>query len=313
LPTPDRDRLLVAGHQIGARLAGAVPPALGAPLARTVGRGAARRGGPRADQVRRTLARVAGEPPSAGAPPAAVGRAFASYAAYWYDLLRMPRVSEATIDRRFAVTGWEHAEAAIEGGRGVVFALPHLGSWEIGARFAARRLARPLSAVVEVLEPPELFRWFAAQREAMGIHPIPAADGAIREVLAALAAGHVCCLVADRDLSGDGVEVELFGERTTLPAGPALAALRAGVHLLPVAVYSRPRGRYLGVVRPPVDLTRRGGLRDDLARITQDLARELEHLVRAAPEQWHLLQPNWPSDRAAAGEVVPALEARGAA
>jgi lauroyl/myristoyl acyltransferase len=156
-----------------------------------------------------------------------------------------------------------------------------------------------------VLEPPDLFRWFAAQREAMGIHPIPAAHGAIREVLTALAAGHVVCLVADRDLSGDGIEVELFGERTTLPAGPALAAVRADVELLPVAVYARRRGRYLGVVRPPVDRSRRGTLRDDLARITQDLAHELERLVRVAPEQWHLLQPNWPSDRAvAAGEPV---------
>jgi phosphatidylinositol dimannoside acyltransferase len=305
LPAPGRDRLLVAGHRIGSQIAGAVPPALGTPLARTVGRAAARRGGARADQVRRNLARVAGAPPSTGAPTAAVGRAFASYAAYWYDLLRMPHVPGSTVDRTFAITGWEHVERAMAGGRGVVFALPHLGSWEIGARFAARRTGRPISAVVEVLRPPELFTWFAAQREAMDIHPIPAAHGAIREVLAALAAGHVVCLVADRDLSGDGIEVELFGERTTLPAGPALAAVRADVELLPVAVYARRRGRYLGVVRPPVDRSRRGTLRDDLARITQDLAHELERLVRVAPEQWHLLQPNWPSDRAvAAGEPV---------
>jgi KDO2-lipid IV(A) lauroyltransferase len=307
-----RDRLLVAGHRIGSRIARAVPPPVGTPLARALGRAAARRGGARADQVRRTLARVATGTPTAAVPDAAVGRAFASYAAYWYDLLRMPGVGERTIDRTFAVTGWEHLVDAVAGGRGVVFALPHLGSWEIGARFTSRRIGRPFAAVVEVLEPPELFAWFAAQREAMGIHPIPAADGAIREVLAALAAGHVCCLVADRDLSGDGVEVELFGERTTLPAGPALAALRADVEILPVAVYARPRGRYLGVIGAPLDRTRRGSLRDDIARITQDLAHELERFVRAAPEQWHLLQPNWPSDRGAV--PPPAAEpARGAA
>jgi phosphatidylinositol dimannoside acyltransferase len=301
LPSPGHDHLIVAGHRIGSHVAGAVPPLVGTPLARALGRAAARRGGARTDQVRRNLARVAGDAPGAGAPDAAVRRAFASYAAYWYDLLRMPHVPATTVDRTFAITGWEHTERAIAGGRGVVFALPHLGSWEIGARFATRRTGRPISAVVEVLEPPELFRWFVAQRDAMDIHPIPAADGAIRDVLAALAAGHIVCLVADRDLTGGGVEVELFGERTTLPAGPALAALRADVDLLPVAVYARRRGRYLGVVRPPVDRTRRGTLRDDLARITQDLAHELEHLVRVAPEQWHLMQPNWPSDRDAAG------------
>jgi KDO2-lipid IV(A) lauroyltransferase len=46
-----------------------------------------------------------------------------------------------------------------------------------------------------------------------------------------------------------------------------------------------------------VPTARRGeGLRDDVARVTQALARELEFLIRRAPEQWHLFQPNWPSD-----------------
>jgi KDO2-lipid IV(A) lauroyltransferase len=46
---------------------------------------------------------------------------------------------------------------------------------------------------------------------------------------------------------------------------------------------------------------REGRLRDDAARVTQDLARRFEELIRAAPEQWHLLQPNWPSDQATNG------------
>ena len=104
------------------------------------------------------------------------------------------------------------------------------------------------------------------------------------------------CLLCDRDIEGDGVEVEFFGERTTLPGGPATLALRTGATLLPVAVYFRPGRDHLGVVRPPVPVEREGRLRDDIARITQVLARELEALIRAAPEQWHLLQPNWPSD-----------------
>jgi KDO2-lipid IV(A) lauroyltransferase len=41
---------------------------------------------------------------------------------------------------------------------------------------------------------------------------------------------------------------------------------------------------------------RQGSLREDVARITQVLTTELENLIRQAPEQWHLFQPNWPSD-----------------
>jgi KDO2-lipid IV(A) lauroyltransferase len=67
--------------------------------------------------------------------------------------------------------------------------------------------------------------------------------------------------------------------------------------LLPTAVYFRAGRDHLGVVRPPVEVQRLGRLREDIARITQALANELEALIRVAPEQWHLLQPNWPSDR----------------
>ena len=105
------------------------------------------------------------------------------------------------------------------------------------------------------------------------------------------------CLLSDRDLTGDGVEVEFFGERTTLPAGPATLALRTGAALLPVAVYFTEGRGHKGMVRPPLDITREGRLREDIARITQALAYEFEDLIRVAPEQWHLLQPNWPSDR----------------
>jgi phosphatidylinositol dimannoside acyltransferase len=111
-----------------------------------------------------------------------------------------------------------------------------------------------------------------------------------------LRSGHVLALLADRDIEGNGVEVEFFGERTTLPAGPATLALRTGCPLVPAAAYLRGRQHHI-VARPPMPIERRGPrLRDDVARITQALANELEALIGVAPEQWHVQQPNWPSD-----------------
>ena len=78
-------------------------------------------------------------------------------------------------------------------------------------------------------------------------------------------------------------------ERAPLPAGPATGAARFGAPLLPTAVYFDGPG-HRAVVRPPVPLE------GDVTSITQALAHELEDLIRAAPEQWHLFQPNWPSD-----------------
>ena len=151
--------------------------------------------------------------------------------------------------------------------------------------------------VVERVDPPELFEWFASLRARLGMTVVPLGPEAGRAILRALGRNDIVCLLSDRDIGGGGVEVELFGERTRLPAGPATLAIRTGATLLPVAVYftSKVDG-HLGVIRPPLPIERRGSLREDVARITQDLAGELEVLIRRAPEQWHLFQPNWPSD-----------------
>jgi KDO2-lipid IV(A) lauroyltransferase len=115
--------------------------------------------------------------------------------------------------------------------------------------------------------------------------------------MAALKKNEVVCLLSDRDIQRNGVEVEFFGEKTTLPAGPAMLGLRSNAPVLPVAIYFTDSiDGHHGVVRPPLQLERNGGLRESVAVGTQALARELEGLIRRAPEQWHLFQPNWPSD-----------------
>jgi KDO2-lipid IV(A) lauroyltransferase len=175
--------------------------------------------------------------------------------------------------------------------------LPHLGGWEWAGRWLADR-GHGLTVVVETIEPPELFDWFADLRAELGMRVVPLGPSAGREVLAALKRNDVVCLLSDRDIQRSGVEVEFFGELTTLPGGPATLALRTGAPVLPTAVYFTDRtDGHLGVVRPPIEAERtEGGLRGDVVRVTQALASELEHLIRRAPHQWHMFQPNWPSD-----------------
>jgi len=151
---------------------------------------------------------------------------------------------------------------------------------------------------VEAIEPPELFEWFVELRSKLGMNVIALGPSAGREVIAALKRNDVVCLLCDRDIQRSGIEVEFFGEPTTLPGGPATLALRTGAALLPTAVYFTDRtDGHFGVVRPPI-ATERGdeGLRVDVERVTQALTVELEHLIRRAPQQWHMFQPNWPSD-----------------
>jgi KDO2-lipid IV(A) lauroyltransferase len=191
--------------------------------------------------------------------------------------------------------GLEHLEAALAAGTGAIVALPHLGGWEFGGAWLGTKGYR-MTVVAERVEPPELFDWFVELRRRLGLTVVPLGPGAGSAVLRALKENEVVGLVSDRDIPGSGVEVEFFGERTTLPSGAATLALRTGAPILTAAIYfDGPRGHH-AVVRPPIPVERKGKLRDDVTRVTQVVAHELEALIRAAPDQWHLLQPNWPSD-----------------
>jgi KDO2-lipid IV(A) lauroyltransferase len=225
----------------------------------------------------------------------AVWRAFTSYAHYWADSFRLGDVSREELRRHMQCDGMEHLEAGLAREQGVILAVPHLGSWDRGGAWLAS-VGYPLTVVVEPLEPPELFDWFVELRRAIGMTVVPLDRRAGPAVLRTLRDGGVVALLSDRDLVGNGVEVELFGERTSLPAGAATLALRTGAALLPATMYSSERARHHVVIRPPVDAVRTGVVADDVARVTQALAHELEKLILLAPEQWHLFQPNWPSD-----------------
>jgi KDO2-lipid IV(A) lauroyltransferase len=223
---------------------------------------------------------------------------FADYALYWIESLRLPTLDIGTVRRGLVVEGWEHVTTGLDAGRGVILALPHLGGWEWAGRWLADR-GVPVTAVAERLDPPELFEWMTRLRADLGIRVLALGPDATAGVAAALRRNEVVCLLCDRDVGGGGVEVDFLGEATTLPAGPAALALRTGAVLLPTAVYhTDSREGHLGQVLPAVDTARStGGLRSDVARVTQLVADRLAELVTAAPAQWHLLQPNWPSDR----------------
>ena len=222
---------------------------------------------------------------------------FDSYARYYLESFRLPALSTEQVAASMTVEGYhENLLPALERGNGVILALPHLGGWEWAGRWAAD-LGNKMTVVVEPIEPPELFEWFADLRRKFGMTVIPLGPEAGPAVLKALRNNEVLCLLSDRDITGGGIEVEFFGEKTTLPAGPATLALRTGAAWLPTAAYFTDRGvGHHGVIGAPMNCERQGKLRADVQRITQDLAYELEKLIQRAPEQWHLLQPNWPSD-----------------
>ncbi len=223
-------------------------------------------------------------------------RSFRAYARYWVEGARLPRTSPIEVEQRTFVQGLEYLVDGMAAGKGVIMALPHVGSWEYGGAFLATQ-GLPMTSVAERIEPPQLFEFFVEQRAAMGLTIVPLDGSSGGSLISTLRAGGLVGLLSDRDLAGNGIEVEFFGETTTMPAGPATLALRTGAPLVTGAVYSGPGPYHRAIVEPPLDTTRHGSFRQDVTRLTQGMATRFEGLIRRAPEQWHVFQPLWLADR----------------
>ncbi len=247
----------------------------------------------KADQLGRHILRI--DPDVEPDLAAEVRRGFGSYGRYWVESFRLPTLTAKQISSEFKVDHYEHISDVLEAGSAPILVLPHLGGWEWAAGWLSRYKGLGVAAVVERLEPEEVFEWFVSVRQGYGVNVIPLGSSAMGELIYHIKQGHIIALMADRDVAGTGVDVEFFGEATKLPVGPALLSRRTGAPLLPTAVFYDGWG-YRAEVGEPIYPNWGSNLRADLATVTQELAGHLEDLIRQAPDQWHVLEPNWPSD-----------------
>jgi phosphatidylinositol dimannoside acyltransferase len=282
------------GLRLGVGLVGLLPGGVARALGRFAGRMWHRFDPRRRAMARRHMRRVLGDPAQAAEAARSV---MESYGRYWAEALWIRERRVPALISRTRVEGLEIILGARDAGKGMIYGLPHMGNWEAAAPVAGNE-GVPVVAVAENLPNRRVTDWFTSMRAKFGIE-IVLATGSIevmRRLEAALAQNKAVALLSDRDLRGRGVEVEFFGEMTTLPPGPATLAIRTGAPLLPVAPYFEDGGHRV-VVRPAIpvpDVTPRS---EQVRIMTQALAREMEDLIRANPRQWHLVVPNWPSDR----------------
>jgi len=221
-----------------------------------------------------------------------VEKAFRWYGRYWAETFRIADLTDAELDARFACEGRENIEKAFASGKGGVLATLHVGNWDAGGRWVAKHW--PLTVVVEVLRPRMLFDRFVEHRRALGMTIIPLERGSdpTGRCIEQLKKGEMVALVADRDLSGSGVEVTMFGRKTKMPPGPAVLAVRTGCDLIPAAIFQGEDGTWLARVLPPVE--RPDEPAPDAVQVyTQRLAEQFEELIRFAPAQWHVFNRYW--------------------
>ncbi|MFE6828703.1 phosphatidylinositol mannoside acyltransferase [Streptomyces sp. NPDC057690] len=291
-----QERLADALYGLGWSTVKKLPEPVAVRLGRTVADLAWKRRGKGVRRLESNYARVV-----PGASPerlAELSRAgMRSYLRYWMESFRLPAWSAERVRNGFVPKDVHHLTDGIASGRGVILALPHMANWDLAGAWVTTELRTPFTTVAERLRPETLYDRFVAYREGLGMEVLPHSGGSAFGTLARrLRDGGLVCLVAERDLSASGVEVDFFGDTATMPAGPALLAQQTGALLLPVTLWYDDTPVMRGRVHPPVEVPESGTRAEKTSVMTQSLADAFATGIADHPEDWHMLQRLWLAD-----------------
>ncbi|HEV8279988.1 MAG TPA: phosphatidylinositol mannoside acyltransferase [Streptosporangiaceae bacterium] len=306
-----KDRLTDAGYGLGWSVICRLPESWAQSAFRFSADLAWRRQGPGVQVLEGNLRRVIGSEAPDGQLRALSRQAMRSYGRYWLEAFRLPVMPAGRLVAGMRDTG--QVRAALDylaAGRGVVFALPHMGNYDLAAAWVIAKGAGSITTVAERLTPESVYGRFVAFREGLGVEVLPASGGtgsAFAVLAQRLRAGKLIALVCDRDVTGSGIEVEFFGEKARMTGGPAALAVQTGAALMPVILWFE--GDHWGVhVHEEIPVPAEGDSMHKAAAMTQQAARLFEAGIRAHPQDWHMLQRVFAADlgpgrlrRAAAG------------
>jgi len=222
---------------------------------------------------------------------------FSSIARVLVAFAKFPAIRRDTVAQWIRCEGLEHVEAALQRGRGVLFATAHLGNWELSA-YAHALLAAPMDIVVRPLDNPRLDALVERRRGLSGNSIIGKQEYA-RAILKALAANRAVGILVDQNSAADaGVFVDFFGVKACAGVGFAKLAARSGAAVIPgFAVWEESEKRYVLRFCPPVEIT------GDAARDTQAVQSEIERAVRQHPDQWLWIHRRWKTRPAGEGGI----------
>lgn len=302
--------LAAAGHLFAWRNAAKIPQ----PLARALANGAAdfawRRRGKGVRRLESNYAKV--RPDLSAAEIRQLSRdGMRSYLRYYYDAFTAQAATPEQLQHRVRITGSEHVARVISGEASAVLAIGHMANWDVAGAWGSQNLA-PVVTVAERLEPPELYQKFLEFRQSIGMEILTLGDPGVFDTLVHRASGadsnRVIALVADRDLTSRGVEVDLAGHRARIAPGPATVALAAEIDLIPVVLYyeqltgerKQKAGTDWGVVMevhpaipvpdPDLTLSEPERHRVQVATMMQGWADVIGSGIQAHTADWHMLQ-----------------------
>lgn len=195
------------------------------------------------------------------------------------------------------------ARATLAEGRGVLYLTPHLGCFEITARYMVKY--GPLTVMYRPPRHASLEPAMDQARNMAGLRAVPATMQGVREFVRALKRGEAIGMLPDQvPGTGDGVWAPFFGRPALTMTLAGRLARQANVPVLLTAGERLPGGKgwrmhYLRLPEP---------LPQDPTEFALAINRAMEQLIRRFPEQylWSYNRYKIPADAPPQPDTLPA-------
>ncbi|MFC2066332.1 lysophospholipid acyltransferase family protein [Chloroflexota bacterium] len=210
----------------------------------------------------------------------------------YFDLTKLSLLTLDKLEENVTIEGWHHLAKAVTNAKGTIIASAHLGNFDFAAKVLALRGIK-MTIFVEDFSSTPFLRNVAKLRQRNGARTIPVSTGALREGLQVLRHGGTLGIACDRDIQGNGVKVNFFGEEASLPVGAVSLALRTGAAIVPVFSVRQSNNRHSVYIEPPLRLSGNGNRSHSVRAGMEKLAAIMERYIRQYPGQWVVLEPIW--------------------
>jgi KDO2-lipid IV(A) lauroyltransferase len=217
-----------------------------------------------------------------------------SYLRYWEDAFRLPTWNKMNLHKYVICTGIDNLESALASKKPLVTATPHMGNWDAAGYWYTTNYG-PLTTVVERLKPESIYKKFVKFRNSLGIEVIPTSGETdiFMKLLRRAKEGRMIALVADRDITKNGIEVNYGPGKASFPVGPAAIAVALDGLVLPLSSHYNQEGVLVMHFFPALSPSGEDTNEKRVQTLTQELANSFEKEIKNHPQDWHMLQRVW--------------------
>ncbi len=218
-----------------------------------------------------------------------------NYVKYWLETIWLTKKNfNKKLSKKIDIQNIEYISNIKN--NGVIFALPHIGNWEMAIP-VGKSIGLDLLAVAEPLQNEYVLNWFTKLREDLGCEIVLGGKGQNTFDLLTdkLNSGKHVCLLSERSLNKSGIATEFFNDVASFPKGPVALSLKTKLPIVPTA-FLKINNKYTLIFEKPFYVPLFENEAISIQQGLKTLSKSFEKLISIDPNQWHSIQPVWTNE-----------------